>query len=455
MKSPDGKLYGGANGGVDETEGEMPKRAKELSALEVSKLREPGMHAVGTVPGLYLLVAPTGARSWILRLQVGTKRPEIGLGAFPAVTLAEAREKARRTRADVEAGKDPIEERRSAASALKASQVAAKTFEECAKGFIDAHRESWSTKHAKQWESSLKQHVYPKLGSVLARHVDTPMVLDVLQPIWKTITETASRVRNRMELILDWAAVMQYRDGTNPARWRGHLDKLLAAPSKIAKTKNYPAVQIHEAGAFMRDVRAIEGVSARALEMLMLTTVRSANVRLMTWREVDLEKAEWSIPGEDFWDEEGQRMKTRKDHRVPLCEAAVALLKAQPRLPAVTKPLPADKDYCFPAPKGGPLSDMALSMLMRRMDYKDKNGRRCVPHGLRSTFKDWAAERTNYPNHVSEMALAHAIGNEAEAAYRRGDLFDKRRQMMDDWGTFCSMVEAPTGTVVPLRATGR
>jgi hypothetical protein len=289
----------------------MPKRAKELSALEVSKLRQPGMHAVGTVPGLCLLVAPSGARSWILRLKVGDKRPEIGLGAFPAVTLAEAREKARRTRADVEMGKDPIEERRAAASALRASQVAAKTFEECAKGYIDAHRESWKTIHAKQWESSLKRHVYPKMGSMLARHVDTAVVLDVLEPIWRTITETATRVRNRIELILDWAAVKQYREGLNPARWRGHLDKLLPPPNKIAKVKNYPAVEFHNAGAFMRDLRAIEGVSARALEFLALTAVRSANVRLMTWREVNFEKAVWTIPGEAVdGDADGQRMKT-------------------------------------------------------------------------------------------------------------------------------------------------
>lgn len=433
----------------------MPKLAKELSALEVSKLREPGMHAVGTVPGLYLLVAPTGARSWILRLKVGGKRPEIGLGAFPAVTLAEARDKARRTRAEVEGGKDPIEERRAAASALRASQIAAKTFEECAKGYIEAQRAGWSAKHAQQWENSLQQHVYPKMGSVLARHIDTAIVLDVLEPIWKTITETASRVRNRIELILDWATVKGYREGVNPARWRGHLDKLLAAPSKIAKVKNFPAVEFHNSGAFMRDLRAVEGVSARALEFLMLTAVRSANVRLMTWREVDLERAVWKIPGEPIAETDGQRMKTGEEHKVPLSQQAIDVLKALPRRPVGTKHPAEEPDYCFAAPKGGPLSDMALSMLMRRLGHTDKNGRVCVPHGLRSTFKDWAAERTNYPNHVSEMALAHAIGNAVEGAYRRGDLFDKRRQMMDDWAAFCDLVEVPTANVVPIRAGER
>lgn len=421
---------------------DMPKRAKELSALEVSKLKVPGMHAVGTVPGLYLLVAESGARSWILRVKVGSKRPEIGLGAFPAVPLAEAREKARKTRADVEGGKDPIEERRVAASALKASQAAAKTFEQCARAYIDAHKAGWTTRHAQQWLNTLEQHVFPQMGSVLARHVDTAQVLGVLEPIWRSTTETASRIRNRIELVLDWATAKGYRDGLNPARWRGHLDKLLPKPSKVAKTKNHPAIEVHEAGKFMRDLRAIKGMSSSALQFLMLTAVRSANVRQMTWQEVDLPRAMWTIPGDQVGEDDGQRMKSGREHRVPLSPEAVDLLKSLPKS--------SESQHCFWAPRGGALSDMALSMMMRRMAYKDRYGRVCVPHGLRSTFKDWASERTNYPNQVSEMALAHAIGDDVEAAYRRGDLFEKRRRMMDEWAKFCDVIEPEMGQVVPI-----
>ncbi|WP_367184178.1 tyrosine-type recombinase/integrase [uncultured Azohydromonas sp.] len=407
-------------------------------------MTDPGMHFVGGVPGLALQVLPTGGRTWVLRMMVAGKRRDMGLGGFPAVTLAEARESARAARAKVKTGTDPIEEARAARSKLLAERATALTFDQCAAKYIKTHSPGWkNAKHRQQWENTLAQYASPVMGSLLVRDVQLAHVLSVVEPIWHTKTETASRVRSRMELVLDWATARGYRQGDNPARWRGHLDKLLPSPGKIAEVENFPAVQVHEAGEFMRQLRSErEGMGARALEFLMLTAVRSQNVRAAAWSEIDLESAVWEIPGEARGDS-AQRMKTGKAHRVPLSPAAVELLRALPRM--------ADNPLVFPAPRGGMLSDMTLSAVMRRMQFKDKHGQNTVPHGLRSTFRDWAAERTNYPREVAEMALAHSIGNKVEAAYRRGDLFEKRRRMMDDWAAFLARVEQ-AGQVVPLRA---
>lgn len=395
----------------------MVRRAQELGSLAVSRLREPGMHAVGGVSGLYLQVAPGGTRSWILRATVGTKRREMGLGAYPEVSLAMARDKARSARAQVEAGADPILERQRAASALRAAQAQAKTFDEAAAEFIKAKGDEWrSLKHGAQWAATLETYASPVIGRLLVGDVTQAHVLQILRPIWSTKTETATRVRGRIEQVLDWARVQGLREGENPARWRGHLDKLLAAPQKVAKVEHHAALPIDDAPAFMRALAQRHGTAALALRFLVLTAARSGEVRGARWSEINMADAVWTVPAE--------RMKAHREHRVPLSPAALALLASLPRIDGV--------DLVFPAPRGGQLSDMALTAVMRRMDSP------AVPHGMRSTFRDWAAERTHFPREVAEMALAHVIENKVEAAYRRGDLFAKRAELMAAWATFCS-----------------
>ncbi len=399
----------------------MPKKAKELSALEVRNLSEPGTHFVGGVAGLALKVKDTGAKSWVLRAMIGSKRRDYGLGGFPDVTLAAAREAARAARAKIKSGIDPIDEARQARSALKATQAAAITFQKAAEAYISAHQDGWrNEKHTKQWTATLKTYAYPAIGNLLVQDIGLPQVLAVLEPIWKTKTETASRLRGRIEQILDWATARGYRDGLNPARWRGHLDKLLPKPSKVARVEHHDALPASEVGGFMAALRKLEGIGAKALELVILTAARSGEVRGARWSEVDLDNGLWVVPG--------HRMKAGKEHRVPLSEAAIALLKSVPRH--------AETDLIFVGAKGGQLSDMTLSAVIRRMKAP------CVPHGFRSTFRDWAAERTNYPSEMAEMALAHTISDKVEAAYRRGDLFEKRRKMMADWASFCSTSSA-------------
>ena len=405
----------------------MPKIAKELGALAVKQISGAGLHFVGGVPGLALHVSESGARSWLLRVMVGEKRREMGLGPFPAVPLAEAREKARAARERISQGQDPIRERSAARSAQRSAQLAERTFEHCARAYIAAKSPEWrNAKHAAQWTATLETYAFPKIGSLLAKDVGLPQVRAVLDPIWTTKTETASRVRGRVEAVLDWATVNEYRTGPNPARWRGHLDKLLPARGKVTKVQNREALPLGEMGAFIERLRASEGLGARALEFAILTAGRSNEVRGAKWSEIDLEAGVWTVPAE--------RMKAGREHRVPLSEEAKALLGRQPRF--------AGDDLVF-SHKGRPLSDMAMVAVTRRM------GVAAVPHGFRSTFRDWASERTNYPRDAAEMALAHAIGDKVEAAYRRGDLFEKRRLMMQDWAKFIAKPE-PSAEVVPM-----
>lgn len=404
----------------------MPKLAKERGALVVGKIAAPGLHFVGGVQGLALHVTMTGARSWLLRVMVGGKRREMGLGNYPGVTLARARDKAREARELIRQGIDPIERQRAAQSALRAAVAAALTFEDCASAYIKAHEPGWkNAKHGQQWRNTLTQHAFPVMGSLLVRDVGLPQVLAVLEPIWTTTNETASRLRGRIELVLDWATARGLREGLNPARWRGHLDKLLPKPSKVNKREHHSALPVDDAGAFMRRLRAAEGMGARALEFAILTAARSGEVRGATWAEIDRDAKVWTVPG--------PRMKAGIEHRVPLSAEALTLLDALPRI--------AGNDLVFAAPRGGVLSDMTLAAVLRRMDVP------AVPHGFRSTFRDWASERTNYPRDVAEMALAHAIADKVEAAYRRGDLFEKRRRMMADWGAFLARPERSTRVV--------
>lgn len=406
----------------------MGRKAKELSAREVGLLKQAGMHAVGGVDGLYLQVKPP-ARTWVLRYTFADRRRDMGLGAFPEVSLAEARDEARKARTMLRQGVDPIEERRARRSAQKATAAAARTFAECARGYMDAKSAEWrNPKHRQQWENTLKQYAYPVVGDMLVRDVELAHVLKILEPIWKTKTETASRLRGRLESVLDWATVRGFRSGDNPARWRGHLDKLLPAPAKVAKVEHHEAMQLDKVPGFLSALRSKAGFGARALELLILTAARSGEIRGARWPEFNLDRGEWLIPGE--------RMKAGKDHRVPLSAPAVKLLTSLPRIEGT--------DLVFPSRKNTQLSDMTLLKVMRDM------GAEAVPHGFRSSFKDWAAERTSYPNEVSEMALAHAIGDKTEAAYRRGELFEKRRRLMEEWAKFCTR-PAPPGEVVPIR----
>ena len=409
----------------------MPKLARELGPLAVKALTAPGLHFVGGVQGLALHVTKTGARSWVLRVMVAGARREMGLGNFPGVTLAMARDKARTARELISQGIDPIEQNRAARSALAAVAAAALTFKQCAVAYMGAHESSWkNAKHGQQWRNTLEAYAYPVMGHLLVRDVSLSHVLAVLEPIWLTKTETASRLRSRMELVLDWATARGYRDGLNPARWRGHLNKLLAAPNKVARVEHHPAVAVAEIGAFMVRLRAATGMGARALEFAILTAARSGEVRGATWGEIDLTTKVWALPA--------TRMKANKDHRVPLSERALSLLRELPKGES--------GDLIFTAPRGGMLSDGTLAAVLRRMELT------AVPHGFRSTFRDWAAERTNYPRDMAEMALAHAIDSKTEEAYRRGDMIEKRRRMMADWAAFCGKVAA-SGRVVTLRAT--
>jgi integrase len=403
----------------------MARLAKELGPLAVSNLTAPGLHFVGGVPGLALQILPTGGKTWILRVMIGGKRRDMGLGGYSKTgnNLAKAREKAVEARDAIKKGTDPIEVNKAARSALKASRAAALTFKQCAAKYIAAHKAGWKNeKHAGQWLTTLETYAYPEIGDLLVRDVGVTNVLAILEKkesadaptFWNAKTETASRVRGRIESVLDWATARKYRTGENPARWRGHLDKLLPAPAKIAKVEHHKALPVDDVGAFMVDLRKREGTAARALEFAILTATRSGETRGAAWDEIDLHKAVWTIPGE--------RMKAGREHRVPLSDAAVKLLKS----------MEGDKGLVFASATGGELSDMTMTKVLRDMKVP------AVPHGFRSSFRDWAAERTNYPREVCEAALAHMLENKTEAAYFRTTMFDKRRQLMQAWATFCA-----------------
>ena len=408
----------------------MPRRAKELSALVVSRLSRDGFHPVGDVPGLGLHISGD-ARSWLLRFSIAGRRPELGLGSFPEVSLALARQKARDARELVRKGINPIEARQAAKRAAAAKSAAAKTFGECAAQYIDAKSPEWSNvKHLGQWRTTIETFAMPVIGDLMVQDVDTPHVMAILEPIWKTKTETAVRLRGRLESILDWATVRGYRAGPNPARWKGHLAVMLPAPSKVANAEHHAALPYNEMPEFMARLRAVDGESAQALQFAILTAARSAEVRGATWQEIDFEAKAWTVPAE--------RMKAKKPHRVPLSEAAIRLLRARPG----GKP----EDLLFASSRNGrPLSDMAMTATVRRMHVD------AVPHGLaRATFKTWATECTSFPREVIEMALAHTIENKTEEAYWRGDLFDKRARAMRAWAEFL-LQPARRESVTPIR----
>lgn len=394
----------------------------------MSRLTAPGAHPVGKVAGLYLQVSKTGSRSWILRVTVGERRREIGMGAYPAVSLKEAHAKAQAEREKIGSGIDPIHERRAAASRLKAAQALEITFKDAALAYMAKESPSWKNpKHGDQWRNTLETYAYPLIGRLYVRHIGREHVMDVLTPIWLTKNETASRLRGRIEAILNWSKVKGYRSGENPAAWRGNLENLLSRPSKVQKVRNHPALPFADMGDFMPRLRAIDANGAKCLEFAILTAARSGEARGARFSEIDWDTQVWRVPAE--------RMKAKKEHRVPLPAAAVALLKSMPRAEG--------QDIIFPSPRGKVLSDMTLLMMVRRL------GVDAVPHGFRSTFRDWAGELTNYPRELAEVALAHVKGDATEAAYWRSDVLEKRRRMMDDWANFIAKPYR-SGTVVPL-----
>lgn len=392
----------------------MAKRFDRLPAVAVTKAKI-GMHADGG--GLYLQVTSDAARSWIFRYTLNGVSREMGLGSAFTFGLADARAKARDCRQLCHDGIDPIEARDKRRALQLTEAAKGETFARCAAAYIDAHRAGWRNgKHAEQWANTLGTYVEPVFGALPAAAIDTAMVVKVLEPIWTAKPETASRVRGRIEAVLDWATARGYRQGENPARWRGHLDKLLPARSKVRRVRHHAALPYDELPDFMRELHQQEGEGAKALEFLILTAARTGEVIGAREAEVNRREKIWTIPAD--------RIKGGRDHRVPLSTPAMALLRDGGDAGA----------FVFTGGKEGQgLSNMALLALLERMGRSD-----LTSHGFRSTFRDWAAERTNYPNHVVEMALAHAVGDKVEAAYRRGDLFEKRRRLMAEWARFCA-----------------
>jgi integrase len=403
---------------------------KALSARFVETVKEPGKYFDGQ--GLFLRVAKNGARQWVQRITIRGKRCELGLGSPPAVPLSAARKLAVENRGRAMLGGDPLAEKR-------AANVRSLTFSECVTAYIDIKLSEFkSEKHQKQWISSLERLAMPSLGDKLVRDIDTKDVLRMLEPHWRVRTVTAKKLRGRVEAVLTWATVAGHREGDNPAAWRGNLKELLPAPGKIAKAQNQPTLSLADASRWWADLAQRDGMAARALEFLALTAARSGEVRGTKWDEIDLGSDATSATRAGVWTIPASRMKNGRPHRVPLTAEAIAMLESLPRLEG--------SPYVFFAPRGGMLSDMSISAVMRRMQAaKEKAGeagyldpaskRPAVPHGLRSTFRQWAAEQ-GYPREMAELALAHFIGSEVERAYQRSDMLERRRDMMAAWSRF-------------------
>lgn len=413
----------------------MPRIARALSAIEIRNLTASGYHAVGKIPGLILQVTPTGSRSWLLRVKVGAKRREIGLGAYPGVGLALAHEKAQAMRDEIVAGVDPVATRAKARQSIIQQQIDEKalawTFRRCAEAYIKSNESGWrNDKHRQQWANTLETYAYPTIGDLLVRNVNIGHITEIILPHWTTKNETINRVRNRIELVLDWATVLKYRTGDNPARWKGNLDKVLPKSSKVAPVTSHRALKDIEVFGFVKKLRKVDGIGARCLEFVILTACRSGEARLATWDEIDMATKTWNIPG--------NRMKSSREHRVPLSDEVIELLKALPRLDGT--------ELIFPGRlTDKPTSDMTMNKVMREMKVD------AVPHGFRATFSSWCASSTAYPSDVREMALAHAIGDATVAAYQRSDLFEKRRNLMADWAKFIYTAPVVGSNVRKLR----
>src|SRR3984893_8775041 len=394
----------------------MTQKIHRLSAVKAANVTQRAIYAHGRC--LYLQVSENGGRSWIFRFKQNGRARDMGLGSLTSVSLATAREMAGECRRTRLTGVDPIEVRRTDRREAQLAAARSMTFDQCRDAFIEAHKSAWrNAKHRAQWTNSLATYVGPVFGAMPIQRVDVALVMKVLDPIWPTKPETASRVRGRIERVLDWAKVRGFRQGENPARWRGHLDALLPARSKVRKVEHHTALPYDQIGAFMAALRTREAVAARALEFTILTAARTGEVLGARREEINLQGGVWTVPPD--------RMKAGREHRVPLSRDAAALLK-KVRGSAEGLVFPGDR-------RGKQLSNMAMLMMLRRMDRAD-----LTAHGFRSTFRDWAAECTNFPAEVAEAALAHVVGDKVEAAYRRGDLFEKRRRLMEAVGTCLS-----------------
>jgi integrase len=433
--------------------GATRRASKALSAAMVRAVQEPGKYHDGGGTGLYLRVDPNGSRFWVQRVTIHGKRCELGLGSPPLVPLAEARDKATDNKRLARAGGDPLSEKRATRSTL--------TFSEAVEQYLEGKMAEFrNEKHCKQWRATLSTYAMPKIGRMQVETIEVRDVLRVLEPIWTTKTETASRLRGRIENVMSWAAVAGYRTGDNPARWKGNLAEILPKPSKVTKGGNHPALALVDVPEWWRSLAQREGMAAQALQFLTLTTARSGEVRGMAWDELDLGTDDGSdaraIATTATWTIPATRMKGEREHRVALTPQAVAILRALPRLDG--------NPYVFFAPRGGMLSDMSISAVMRRMQESEvkagragfvdpRNKRAAVPHGLRSTFRQWAAEQ-GYPRDMAEIALAHFIGSEVERAYQRSDMLERRRAMMADWAGFLRGEAAPAKNVVKLGVAG-
>ena len=414
----------------------MAQATGRLTALKIAKAKKPGMYADGS--GLYLRVTSEGTKNWVLRFMLDRRPRWMGLGPLALYGLAEARARALDARRKRHEGIDPIEARRAERAKLRLDAAKAVTFKQCAESYIDSHSAGWrNEKHKYQWSATLKTYTYRVIGDLPVQAIDTGLVLKVLQPIWTVKPETASRVRQRIESILDFAKVRGWRDGENPARWRGHLDKLLPARSRIHQVQHLAALPYVEVSAFLASLRTREATAARGLEFLILTAARTGEVIGARWKEIDLLDKTWTVPA--------SRMKAHREHRVPLAPRAIAILSEMQAARNGDNP----NAFVFSGSKPGkPLSNTAFLMLMRRMGRAD-----LTAHGFRATFKTWASERTSIQNEIVEASLAHAIGGKVEQAYMRGDLFDKRRRLMQQWATFCTTgpVQQAQRNVTPLR----
>lgn len=410
----------------------MGKGTNKLTDRKVQSLKAPGRYGDGL--GLWLQIGPEGGKSWIYRYMLDGKARMMGLGRYPDFSLTEARDRATEYRKLLKDKKDPIDVRDKKYELDRKARATALTFDQCAAAYIAAKRVDWkNAKHASQWENTLKTYASPTIGSMPVDLVDVALVVKVLSPIWQDKTETASRLRGRIEKILDWATVSEYRQGPNPARWKGHLDTLLANLSKADRTKHHPALPWQEIGAFMALLRTQAGVASRALEFAILTAARSGEVIGATWQEIDLDKSTWTIPAE--------RMKAKKEHRIPLSTRALEIVKEL--LPLKTE----DTSPVFQGKGGKAFSNMAMLAVLKRMKRTD-----LTAHGFRSTFRDWCAESVanSFPREVCEHALAHSLPDKTEAAYRRGDLIEKRTLLMQAWADYCAKVPM-VANVTPIR----
>lgn len=415
----------------------MARHQQKLTALQVSKLTKPGLYGDGG--GLTLQITKGGAKSWLFRFMMAGKAHGMGLGPTHTVSLAEARQKALAARKLLLDGINPLAAKKQDQLATALANARMMTFDQCAEAYISAHKAGWkNAKHADQWTNTLNTYASPIFGQLPVAEVDTALVIKCLKPIWQAKTETASRLRGRIESILGWATTSGYRTGENPARWKGHLDNLLATISKASRTKHHPSLPWQHMNDFLTHLRTRAGLSARAVELAILTACRSGEIRGAKWSEFDLAKKVWTIPAE--------RMKARREHEVPLSEAALSLLQA----------IPETGHLVFTGTKGQELSDMSLTAVIRRMNDGDKptwvdaNGDGITVHGFRSSFRMWAAETTNYPREVAEHALAHQLPDAVERAYQRGSQFAKRAALMAEWAAYCDKVPGKAD-VTPIK----